>query len=374
MAKGAGAKTGKSAAEAAKKKAAADAKAKAAAEARFKQMKEDQAWLDDQLKDKSSGYKEAVFRELSQKCPATTMNDGHVVLGCPIKPRMIYCVPAKGKGAELSSNVTDALSKKNMNIDANFVSKEEGGSYREPYVPWGPISGKNGKPVLTQGNNSGATVGTGVDLGQISDPDAYLKRLEQKGVSAATRDKIKPLLGKTKENACAALRAAQPMQLDPHDVELIDTDAMEQHADALKKSFNAKRNKQIAGLKKEIAKEGKRAHPDQGKIDKMNKQIDNTRDFDQLSGREQSILMSTEYHEGSINRGASGKFTEAVLSGDQDAEKTALEAKSTAKNPLIAQRGKEELGYFNNHPDTPSPSAGAPGSAGGATAQPVPAM
>jgi hypothetical protein len=234
----------------------------------------------------------------------------------------------------------------------------------------GPKTGKAAEDAAknkaaTQGNKSGATVGTGVDLGQISDPDAYLKRLEQKGVSAATRDKIKPLLGKTKENACAALRASRPMQLDPHDVELIDTDAMEQHADALKKSFDAKRNKKIAGLKKEIAKEGKKAHPDQGKIDKLNKQIDDTRDF---------ILMSTEYHEGSINRGASGKFTEAVLSGDQNAEKAALEAKSKDKNPLLAARGKEELSYFQDHPDAPAPVAGAPGPAAGAATQPAPAM
>jgi Bacterial toxin homologue of phage lysozyme, C-term len=103
------------------------------------------------------------------------------------------------KGCQLSKAASDSLREKDETcIDGGFVSKAEGGAYMSPYVPWGPISGasKEGTPVLTTRNISGVTIGTGVDLGAISDSDAYLKRLEKAGVSKETRDQLQPFLDK----------------------------------------------------------------------------------------------------------------------------------------------------------------------------------
>jgi len=327
------------------------------------QIKNDQAWLDEAVKGKSESEKKEIFNQLSKNCADTNRKDGNIVLACAIKPKMSYCMPgdkfecAEGKvtggGCKLSSKVSDGL-KKDTKIDGVFVSKEEGGSYLSPYVPWGPISGKDGKPVLTTGNSSGVTIGTGVDLGAIKNTDAYLERLEKAGVSQATRDKIKPFIGKKKEAACQALRDARgdnPLVLDASDVELIDQDAMASRTPDLRASYDKKVKARIAGYDKQIAKLKKAKTPKTAEIAALEEKRDSLREFDDLDGREQSILFSTYYHEGSINSAHSAEFANAAMDGDSAAERAALASKSEDKNnTLVAARGKSELEYWDANP------------------------
>lgn len=235
-------------------------------------------------------------------------------------PRKLqYCVNADhfdcpngkvstGVGCKLSSATSAALKTDTTAIDGSFVSAEEGGSYLSPYVPWGQINGKcktDGEPTLTNGNSSGVTIGTGVDLGAQKDPDAYLKRLEKAGVSQSTRDTLKPLLGKKKAAACEALRTAKangPIVLPQSDVELIDADAMKSRVPTLQGQFAKLGAARSANLRAMIAKESKKALPDASKIAGWQTQLDGQQGFDDLDGTQQSVLFSTLYHEGGITK------------------------------------------------------------------------
>ena len=146
---------------------------------------------------------------------STSVLPGSVGQTCPLPKKLQYCVDAdpftcpngkaeSAKGCKLSDDVSKSLKDETTCINGSFVSEAEGGSYMSPYVPWGPISGmnkKDGTPVLTAGNSSGVTIGTGVDLGAVKDSDAYLERLVKVGVSQETRDRLKPFLGKKKVDA-----------------------------------------------------------------------------------------------------------------------------------------------------------------------------
>jgi len=362
-AKGSASKAPKPSAEEVRK--AKEAAAEKARLAREEQMKSDQAWLDENTKKMSADEQDELYRQASAKCKDTTKQDGKIVLACPMPRKLEYCVNAdpfscpNGKsdtaaGCKLSPEVSKALRDDKTCIDGSFVSNAEGGSYMSPYVPWGPISGatKDGKPVITSGNSSGVTIGTGVDLGAVSDPDKYLKRLEDAGVSKETRDKLKPFLGKKKADACKALREANkdgPMVLPAKDVELIDLDAMQSRVPALKSQFKSARDKRIKTLNSQIKKEqGKKTGaPDQTQIDAWQKEIDSTQEFGDLTCSQQTILFSTLYHEGSIGKPHSKAIVDALLDGDDDAARAALVAKTGNANKLIASRGKRELAFFD---------------------------
>lgn len=338
---------------------------KAREEADKIQKDKDQTWLDEKSETMTDDDKDELFRQASKKCKDTTMKDGKIVLACPLPKKLEYCVNAdsftcpsgkvdNAQGCKLASTVSEALKDDTTCIDAAFVSKEEGGSYLSPYVPWGPISGvsKDGSPILTTGNSSGVTIGTGVDLGAISDEETYLKRLEDAGVSQETRDRIKPFLGKKKADACKALREAKtngPLVLPQKDVELIDLDAMKSRVPGLKKQFETARLKRVKNLNVQIKKEQakKKSSPDQAKIETWQDEIDSTSDFNDLSCAQQTVLFSTLYHEGSINKAHSKPFVNALLEGDDDRARKALVQKTKNKNKLIASRGKSELVYYD---------------------------
>lgn len=344
---------------------AKEAAAEKARLAREAQVKNDQAWLDGNARNMSADEQHELYRQASAKCKETTKKDAKIVVACPIPKRLEYCVNAdpficpNGKsdtaaGCKLSPEVSKALRDDTTCIDGGFVSNAEGGSYMSPYVPWGPISGatKDGKPVITAGNNSGVTIGTGVDLGAVSDPDNYLKRLQDAGVSEETRNKLKPLLGKRKSDACKALREAKkdgPMVLPAKDVELIDLDAMQRRVPVLKQQFMDARKKRIENLKENIKDERnkKPGTPDQTKIDAWQKEIDSTTQFGDLTCSQQTILFSTLYHEGNIKSPHSKSIVNAMLSGNDDAARAALVVKTGNANKLIASRGKRELAYFD---------------------------
>lgn len=342
-----------------KAKEAAEKKAQAIIE----QIKKDQTWLDENTKDMSQDNMDELFRQASAKCRGTTKTNGRIVTACPLPKKLEYCVKAdpftcpSGKaesaaGCTLSDEVSKSLRDETTCIDGSFVSNAEGGSYMSPYVPWGPISGatKDGAPVLTTGNSSGVTIGTGVDLGAVSDSEKYLARLEKAGVSKETRDRLKPFLGKKKAEACKALREAKQngtLVLPQKDVELIDLDAMQTRVPTLKSQYERAKANRIKSFNNQIKKERRKRPPNQSKIDDWQKQIDSTRDFSDLSCTEQTILFSTLYHEGSIGKPHSKPLVDAMLTGDDDAVRAALVAKTTHGNKLIASRGKRELSYYD---------------------------
>ena len=335
------------------------------------QIKSDQEWVDQATVEMTEDQKTELFHQLSERCKDTTYIDGKITVACQVPRKLSYCVYAdpfscpngnEGNGCKLSPAVSEALKddKTCTCIDAVFVSKEEGGSYRSPYVPWGPISGKgkDGKPVLTTGNSSGVTIGTGVDLGSMTQKD--LDKLTEMGVSQQTVDKLTPLIGKKREEACKALREAKkdgPMVLNANDVELIDQYAMAKRVPTLKKQFNDDATAYVASFEAKIEKEKKKKKPDERKIVEWQERIDCSKTFDDLSCADQTVLFSTLYHEGGINRKHMKPYVNALIEGDEKAARAAMEAKTKNSNPLIAARGKEELGYLKDHPASPAPTA-----------------
>lgn len=342
--------------------AAADAKSQAIAE----QLQRDQAWLDKTTKSMSEGEKDELFRLASAKCSETNLDNGRIVIACPVPKKLIYCADADpfscsngrsatGRGCKPSEKASKALRDETTCIDANFLADAEGGSYLSPYVPWGPISGasKDGAPIITTKNHSGVTIGTGVDLGAVKDSEAYLKRLEARGVSKETCARLKPLLGKQKEEACKALREAKldgALVFPADDVELIDVDAMESRVKSLKSAFDFAYLRHIKALDAQIKAEGKKksGFPSQTKIDDWQRQIDSANEFGDLTCAQQSILFSTFYHEGGIGKRPAGKaLVTALLSGDDAGARAAIVSKTESGEKLISNRGKHELSYFD---------------------------
>jgi len=83
--------------------------------------------------------------------------------------------------------------------DREFIYDAEGGLWTRGYVP----EDNNGKPI----GNSGTTIGAGVDLGHQR--EAGLRALN---VDEGVLEKIKPYLGRTREDAQRAL-AERPLNL-----------------------------------------------------------------------------------------------------------------------------------------------------------------
>lgn len=397
-----------------KKKAPTAAEKEAVRKAADEKVKatiaKDQAWLDDKSKNMSPEEKEALFKELSVSCAATSMKDGKIVLACPRPIKLNYCVysepfkcgngktaggfNAKGiprPGCEVPGSTYAKLraGPPPNKIDGSFVTKAEGGSFLSPYVPWGPVvsAEKNKKgveKVVTGANRSGVTIGTGVDLGAIgsegseekrqADKKAYLDRLRAAGVSEPTLKYVQKFLGLQKVDACTALRSAKREEIPPADIEKIDLDAMATRAPKLRASFDAAADEKAEALQVQIQRttdpEKKRA---------LQAQLDGLRSFDELSEAEQTILFSTYYHEGSIARRPppdkkkpkeKKKLIPKPIVNDMLSGKpfrNSLEQKTQSKNKVVADRGKMELKYFDStqqaassHPVVPARSGMQP--------------
>lgn len=391
-----------------KRKAPTAAEKEAALKAAEEKVKatiaEDQAWLDNKSKDMSPAEKEVLFKELSVSCAATNMKDGKIVLACPLPTKGLkYCVysepfecgdgktagglNAKGiprPGCEVPGSTYEKLraGPPPNKIDGSFVTKAEGGSFRSPYVPWGPVvsaeKDKQGvEKVVTGGNHSGVTIGTGVDLGAIgsqgseakraADKKAYLDRLRTADVSEPTRTYVEKFLGLQKSDACSALRSAEKYEIPQADIEKIDLDAMATRAPGLRASFDEVADEKEDSLRVQIQRttdpEKKRA---------LQAQLDGLRSFDELSEAEQTILFSTYYHEGSIARRPppdkkkpeeKKKLLPKPIVNDMLSGKPfrdSLEQKTQSKNKVVADRGKMELKYFDSTQETASSPPAVP--------------
>jgi hypothetical protein len=331
------------------------------------QVKGEQSWLDEHSQNLSDDEKDELFRQESARCKETARKDGRIIIACPMAKGLKYCVEAdpfscpNGKaksedGCLPSDALTQALRDEGTCIDASFVSEAEGGSYMSPYVPWGPLNGKTkkGTPILTTGNSSGVTIGTGVDLGVYTtdkEKEAYLKRLEKAGVSAQTLATLKPLLGNKKSDACKALRElknGKPLVLPAADVELIDKVSMQESIPRLKAQYKEIYAKRVKSLNAMIEKEQKAGvGADHAKIENLREQLSSLRKFGDLTCVQQTILFSTSYHEGNITKGQNKQdLVNAFMTGDDGGAIAALLEKTMSSNKLIGKRGERELAYL----------------------------
>ena len=336
---------------------------KAALEASRKKVKElekDQEWLDKKSEKMTEGQKRELFRILSRKCKATTLKNGKILLGCPLPNEFIYCEAADSNSVLKGENqkkhmkkVSDLLNEGTTCIDVNEVSNTEGGTHQAPYVPWGPYSGKKkGVPSLKTGNKSGVTVGSGVDLGQVGDKKAYLKKLEAAGVSQETRDRITPFLGKRKDEACKALSDAKAenggsFQLPKDDVERMDCQTMQSRKKDVEDTYNGAWKEKVQPQRNNILNELKKPVPDQAKIDAWQAEIDATPKFHQLPCPEQTVLYSTLYQEGRLDRPHSKQMMAGMLNRKPATVRAGIERKITQGTDEVKKRGPRDLAYYD---------------------------
>lgn len=294
--------------------------------------------------------KDELFRYASRDCAATIKVSGKTLLACSLTDSGSDFVKADpfncsndtiGVGCILSDNASMALRTDKICIDGVFISKVEGGSSLSPYVPSWPTSGV--------GIGSGVMIGTGVDLGSMDEND--LRRLKGAGVSQATLDAMKPLLGKRAAEACQALREAKingPIVFPQTDVELIDVDAMKKRVPILKQAVDKTNLVKNDEAKKEIKREQKKTMPDIAKMVALNIESKKTTWLGDLTCMQQTILFSAICQEGNIDSSTSQSIARAMLAGDDVAAKIALVSKTKSTNNVIRERGELELSYFEN--------------------------
>lgn len=106
--------------------------------------------------------------------------------------------------SQLSGRTAQLTSLSEYNIYDDFLKINEGGLHTKAYVPWRPKSPK--------WNNSGVTVGEGVDL-QFWGTSQALKKLD---IDKKIKDKIRPYGGKNKQEALTLLRK-KPLTLSKNE-------------------------------------------------------------------------------------------------------------------------------------------------------------
>lgn len=128
----------------------------------------------------------------------------------------------KGEGAVKKAPLITPLSSK-TGIDWGFISKKEGGSKLEGYVP------------NPEGSKSGVTVATGFDLGARGPQDI-------KGLTPELQAKLMPFLGLKGPDAAAAL-AAQGLKITAAEAKEIDKMSKSGALSKLKREWNANAQK-----------------------------------------------------------------------------------------------------------------------------------
>jgi len=252
------------------------------------------AAINKEWKDKLTDAEEAEVLDVVARQGKALVVEG-VIQPCAKKrrPKGLDCVPGDPKkNTGVSQQAADAVIKAQeekrktdgtkVRIDYRKVGNEwEGGSYTQGYVPWGPKLeavqkdiGEPGKPHLVtmfipntahniatsqktksltgrSGNNSGVTVGAGVDFGS-KDDETYRASLKKaaKNSSLLTEaeadqlaDKLKPYYGLKRTEACQALRKT-PLQLSQKEVDLLNYESFSSHTDGVIKAYeNATKKK-----------------------------------------------------------------------------------------------------------------------------------
>lgn len=153
---------------------------------------------------------------------------------------------------------------KNIGIDWDFISKKEGGSMLNGYVP------------DPDGSKSGVTIATGFDLGARS-----IKDLQ--GLPQDLQAKLAPYLGLHGQDAVAMLRK-QPLKISAKEAKLIDKMSKGAAVNKLQREWN------------------KRAEETGGKR------------FEDLTSAQQTIAASVAFQYGSLSK--TPNFRKAMQSGD----------------------------------------------------------
>lgn len=179
-----------------------------------------------------------------------------------------------------------------MAIDWNFLQKVEG-KENTAYVPQ-----KNGKAI----QNSGVTIGTGVDLGQQTKA-----RFQKLGVPQELIDKLSPFFGKTQDKALKALDKAGEVTLSDEEIFTIDE-----------------------ALKKETLRETKAWY---------NKNNTLGQDWSDLSDRQQTVVLSVRYNHGP--KGAPNFYKQVENGKWSDAIENLRSFYSSEDNELHSRRVKE---------------------------------
>lgn len=214
-------------------------------------------------------------------------------------PKAIDCLPGNtaletGVSPELKKAMIDAQEAKRksantkIRIDYGKVVKWEGGSYTGGYVPWGPVLiatkkdiGEKGQPhpitifvpntahnkapgqtkeSLTgrPGNNSGMTIGAGVDFGSKTDREqrvALKKSAKSSGLlndaeAEQLADKFKPYYGLKRTEVCQYLRK-HPLNLSQQEIDVVNYESLMSHTDAVIKQYERKTSKKWTNLTEE---------------------------------------------------------------------------------------------------------------------------
>lgn len=113
------------------------------------------------------------------------------------------------------------------NIDHSFISKLEGGSKSNGYVPASKVS------------QSGVTIATGFDLGQRNESD-----LKSLALHPSLMDKLKPYLGLKSQDAKKALNA-HPLVIAPDQAVEIDKAVKKKHIEQLELKYNSNVNNAV---------------------------------------------------------------------------------------------------------------------------------
>ncbi|MBT4950850.1 MAG: pesticin [Pelagibacteraceae bacterium] len=171
--------------------------------------------------------------------------------------------PTTPKGAGGGSAITK-INPKNIGIDWDFISKKEGGSKLNGYVP------------DPDGSKSGVTIATGFDIGARSSKDL-------EGLSPDLQAKLTPYLGLHGQDAVAMLRN-QPLKITAKEAKEIDKMSKGTAVNKLQKEWN-KRAEETGGKK-----------------------------FGELSSAQQTIAASVAFQYGSLSK--TPNFKKAMQSGD----------------------------------------------------------
>lgn len=206
--------------------------------------------------------------------------------------------------AKVSPTETIELPPQKFQIDFAQLSSWEGGSFTKGYVPWKPTHKKN---------NSGVTVGSGVDLGSIG------TKLDN--VSPELREKLNKYDGLTKQKACNEL-ANNPLTITEEEAKELD-----------------------GAVKKEFA---------QSVQNDWDNRINANQKFEELTKQQQTVILSRAYQQGPNGwktSATSRDFFNYAQKGEWDSAITALEksAKKLQKSPRTAWQGNrfmQEVEYL----------------------------
>jgi hypothetical protein len=161
----------------------------------------------------------------ARTAPSTPPPAADPTLTKELEDRMLAAQTGGGKPAAAAKAKSDAAptapAPKAHQIDEKFISDREGGRVTEGYVP----DQKN--------SQSGVTIATGFDLGARD--VASLKKL---GLSDELIKKLEPYLGKKKDDAAAALKAA-PLTITAEEAQQIDEASKKSATDSLIKKYDA---------------------------------------------------------------------------------------------------------------------------------------